>query len=123
MPGLNTLDPIKAGAIRALCNLSAVNDTDWHNLTSADFYDTVSGSSCAAGLRFEWIGVQNEGSSSMFIKYRAREAADDATTNELRVGQVFTDDLGTLRDTITTIAYKKASGTDNVTIIAGFSAI
>ena len=59
----------------------------------------------------------------MFIKYRARAAADDSTTNELRVGQVFTDDLGTLRDTITTIAYKKASGTDNVTIIAGFSAI
>lgn len=123
MPGLNTLDPIKAGARRALCNLSAVNDTDWHDLTSADFYDSVSGSACPAGLRFEWIGVQNEGTTSMFIKYRPRTAADDATTNELRVGPVFTDDLGTLRDTITTIAYKKASGADTVTILAGFSAI
>jgi hypothetical protein len=123
MPGLNTLDPIKAGAIRALCNLSAVNDTDWHNLTSADFYDTVSGSSCASNLRFEWIGIQNEGSSVMHIKLRARDAVDDPTTNELRVGQVYTDDLATLRDTIKTIAYKKASGTDTVIIIAGFSAI
>ena len=59
----------------------------------------------------------------MHIKLRARDAVDDPTTNELRVGQVYTDDLATLRDTIKTIAYKKASGTDTVIIIAGFSAI
>jgi len=123
MPGLNIQDPIKAGAIRAVVNLSSVNDTDWHNLTSADFYDSTTGALCASNLRFEWIGVQNEGTSVMFIKLRARVAADDSTTNELRVGQVYTDDLATLRDTIKTIAYKKASGTDTVTIIAGFSAI
>jgi hypothetical protein len=123
MPGLNIQDPIKAGAIRAVANLSAVNDTDWHDLTSSSFYDSTTGALCASNLRFEWIGIQNEGSSVMHIKLRARDAVDDPTTNELRVGQVYTDDLATLRDTIKTIAYKKASGTDTVIIIAGFSAI
>lgn len=123
MPGLNTLDPIKAGAIRGFVNLSSVNDSEWHDLTSADFYDSTTGEACSSNLRFEWIGVQNEGSSAMHIKLRARDSASDSTTNELRIGQVYTDDLATLRDVIRTIAYAKANGSDVVTILAGFSSI
>lgn len=59
----------------------------------------------------------------MFIKYRARTLASDPTTNEITVGQIFSDDLGTLRTNISTIAYKKNAAADTVRVIAGFSAI
>jgi len=39
------------------------------------------------------------------------------------VCQVFSDDLVTLRTSITTIAYKKAAAADTVRVIVGLSAI
>jgi hypothetical protein len=120
-PGLNVQNPIKAGAIRAFIDLSSVADSDWHDLSSADFKDSITGEACPAGLKFEWLGVTNEG-DAMHIKYRARAAASDVTTNEIRVGQIYQDDLGSLRDEVSTIAYKKNDGADVVTILAGFSA-
>lgn len=122
-PRLKVNDPIISGSIRAVLDLSAVSNTDWNDLNSSDFIDTTTGSACASDLNFEWIGVTNEGSNVMFIKYRARATASDATTNEIAVGQIFSDDLVTLRTQIKTISYKKASASDTVRIIAGFSAI
>jgi hypothetical protein len=45
-----------------------------------------------------------------------------ATTNEIAIApsSVFTDDIGTLRDTITSIAYKKGASGDALYIVAGF---
>jgi len=103
-------------------DLSSVSDTDWHDLSSSDFIDSTTGSACASGLAFEWIGVTNEGSDVMFIKYRARTLASDPTTNEIAVGQIFSDDIVTLRTKVSTIAYKKAGASDTVRIIAGFAA-
>ena len=123
MARLKIQDPIISGSIRGSLDLSGVSNTDWNDLTSSDFMDVTTGSSCAAGLAFEWIGVTNEGSDVMFLKYRARVGAGDATTNELTVGQIFSDDIVTLRTTVTTIAYKKNDAADTVRIIAGFSAI
>lgn len=120
-PGLNVQNPIKAGSIRAFIDLSSVADSDWHDLSSADFKDSITGEACPAGLKFEWLGVTNEG-DAMHIKYRARTLSSDATTNEIRVGQIYQDDLGSLRDEVSTIAYKKNDGADVVTILAGFSA-
>ena len=122
-PRLKVQDPIISGSIRAVLDLSSVSDTDWHDLSSSDFIDSTTGSACASGLAFEWIGVTNEGSDVMFIKYRARTLASDPTTNEIAVGQIFSDDLGTLRTSISTIAYKKNSASDVVRIIVGLSAI
>ena len=122
-PRFKVQDPIISGSIRAVLDLSSVSDTDWHDLSSSDFIDSTTGSSCASGLAFEWIGVTNEGSDVMFIKYRARTLASDPTTNEIAVGQIFSDDLGTLRTSISTIAYKKNSASDVVRIIVGLSAI
>jgi hypothetical protein len=116
-------NPIISGSIRAVLDLSSVADTDWHDLSSSDFIDSTTGSACASGLSFEWIGVENQGSAEMFIKYRARTLASDPTTNEIAVGQIFSDDLGTLRTSISTIAYKKNSASDVVRIIVGLSAI
>jgi hypothetical protein len=116
-------NPIISGSIRAVLDLSSVADTDWHDLSSSDFIDSTTGSACASGLSFEWIGVENQGSAEMFIKYRARTLASDPTTNEIAVGQIFSDDLGTLRTSISTIAYKKNSASDVVRVIVGLSAI
>ena len=122
-PRLKVQDPIISGSIRAVLDLSSVADTDWHDLSSSDFIDSTTGSACASGLSFEWIGVENQGSAEMFIKYRPRTLASDPTTNEIAVGQIFSDDLGTLRTSISTIAYKKNSASDVVRIIVGLSAI
>lgn len=119
--GLGTTNPIKAGSIRAFIDLTSVADTDWHSLTSADFKDSISGSSCDAGLKFEWIGVNNQGLSNMHIKYRAADSASDVTTNEIQVSETYKDDVATLRDEVTTVAYKKSGASDVVFIIAGFS--
>lgn len=123
MARLKVTEPIISGSIRGSIDLSGVSNTDWNDLTSADFIDVTTGSACASGLAFEWIGFTNEGSDVMFIKYRARTGAGDATTNEIAVGQIFSDDLGTLRTKVSTIAYKKNNAADTVRVIAGFSAI
>ena len=102
-------NPIISGSIRAVLDLSSVADTDWHDLSSSDFIDSTTGSACASGLSFEWIGVENQGSAEMFIKYRPRTLASDPTTNEIAVGQIFSDDLGTLRTSISTIATRKTA--------------
>ena len=121
MSGLNTTYPIKAGSVRGALHGAA--DTDWHTLTSADFKDSVSGSACASGLRFATISLINTSTSAVtFLKLRAAVGTGDATTNEIRVGQIYQDDLGSLRDEVSTIAYKKNDGADVVTILAGFSA-
>lgn len=113
--------PAKAGSIRAVIDLSSISNTDWNNLTSADFVDSTTGASCRSGLKFEWLGIYNAGSDSMYIKYRA-SSASDSTTNELLVVTWWDDDLGTLRTPISTVAYKKASASDVVIVFAGFSA-
>ena len=69
---LNVQDPIIAGSLRAVYNASSVNDTDWHDLSSSDFINTVTGSALAAGLSFAFLAVVNKGSSLAYIKYRAR---------------------------------------------------
>lgn len=121
MSGLNTTYPIKAGSVRGALHGAA--DTDWHDVTSADFKDSVSGSACASSLRFATISLINTSTTNVaFVKLRAATGTGDATTNEIAIApsSVFTDDIGTLRDTITTIAYKKGEAGAALYIVAGF---
>ena len=118
---LNVQDPITAGSIRAVYNASSVNNTNWNDLTSSDFVDSVTGSACAAGLSFAFLAVVNKGTNLAYIKYRARGGAGDAVTNEIPVDYYYSDDVGTINTTVTTVAYKKAVGTDTFYLIAGFS--
>lgn len=122
MAALGVTYPIKAGSIRGCIHLTSVANTNWNTISSADFKDSVSGASCAAGLRFVWIGVVNLSSSTAFFKYRAAAGAGDTTTNEmlLPARASIDDDLGTLRDTITQIAFKKGASDAEVFILAGF---
>ena len=122
MSGLNTTDPIIAGNIRGVYDAStAINDTDWNDLTSANFKDSTTGNACDPNLKFAWLGISNEGSDSAFLKYRARTLATDTTDNEIAVGQFYSDDLATLLNRVTTIAIKKAAAGDKVRIVAGFA--
>lgn len=118
--GLNVTDPIVSGSIRGVYNASSVNDTDWHDLSSDDFVDSATGSACASGLSFAFLAVVNKGSNLMHIKYRARTGAGDATTNELPIDYYYSDDIGTINTTVSTIAYRKSGASDTVYFIAGF---
>jgi hypothetical protein len=120
--GLGITNPIKAGSIRAFANLSAL-DTDWHDLSSDDFYDTTTGSACASGLKFAWVGVVNLSLENVaYIKYRPRTLATDTTDNEMPVLPYAThaDDVGTLSALVTTISVAKGGAGDTVYVIAGF---
>ena len=118
---LNVQDPIIAGQLRAVFNASSVNNTDWHDLSSSDFINTVTGSALAAGLSFAFLAVVNKGSSLAYIKYRARTGAGDAVTNEIPIDYYYSDDVGTINTNVSTIAYKKNAGSDTFYLIAGFS--
>ena len=118
---LGATKPILAGNIRAVYDASsAIVDTDWHDLTSANFQDTTTGAACTADLQFLWLGISNEGDESAYLKYRARTLASDPTTNEIAVGQFYSDDLGTLITKVRTIAIKKADAADKIVLVAGF---
>ena len=122
MSGNNTTYPILSGNIRGVYDAStAIGDTNWHDLTSSDFKDSATGSACAANLKFMWLGISNEGTDSAFLKYRARTLATDPTTNEIAVGQFYSDDIATLISIIKTISIKKADAADKVRVVAGFS--
>tara|TARA_R100000278_G_scaffold103951_1_gene80357 strand:- start:659 stop:1024 length:366 start_codon:yes stop_codon:yes gene_type:complete len=118
---LNVTDPIIAGSIRGVYNASSVNNTDWNDLSSSDFVDSVTGSAVASGLSFAFLAVVNKGTNLAYIKYRARTGAGDAVTNELPIDYYYSDDIGTINTTVSTIAYKKAAGSDTFYLIAGFS--
>lgn len=117
--------PITTGQFIGSYNASSVNDTDWHDLSATDFYDTSSGSQLSSNLRFSNIAVYSSNTSSLsFVKFRARVAAGDGIANTdgvLPVASSFVYDLHTLEaDNPATIAYKKAAGGDTFTIIASF---
>lgn len=122
MAALGVTYPIKAGSIRGCIHITSVANTDWNTLTSVDFKDSVGGASCAAGLRFVWIGVVNLSSSAVYFKYRAAAGAGDTTTDELIIPAraSIDDDIGTLRDTVTQVAFKKGASDAEVFILAGF---
>tara|TARA_B100001093_G_C26772343_1_gene990786 strand:+ start:569 stop:952 length:384 start_codon:yes stop_codon:yes gene_type:complete len=119
--------PIHAGSSLASYNATVINDTDWHNLTSSDFYDTITGSQFSAGLKFAFIMFVSSNSSTLsMIKLRAAGSATDGITNTDGVIPVFSSfsvDSQALSagSSVTTISYKKANGADSFVIYAGFN--
>ena len=119
--------PISAGQFVAAYQADAVNDTDWHTLTSDEFYSSVTGSQLTDGLKFAFVNVTNSNTTTpMYIKFRARVAAGDGFGNTDGVIPVFSSysiDVQALADggNITSIAYKKAAGSDKVSIHCGFN--
>ena len=119
--------PIHAGGFAAAYNASAVNDTDWHSLSATDFYDTQTGTQLSAGLKFAFIEVVSGSTSTVsFCKLRAAAAAGDGTANTDAVIPVlgaYSVDVQALAGgiSVTSIAYKKAAGSDSFVIYAGFN--
>jgi len=125
MNKLNQQPPITTGNFIASYNASSVNDTDFHDLSSSDFYDTSTGNQLSSGLTFSNIVVYSSNTSSLsYVKFRARTGAADGVANSdgvLPVSQSLTYDLHTLEaPNPSTIAYKKAAGGDTFFIIASF---
>lgn len=123
----NVTNPIFAGAQIAAYNASAVADTDWHSLSSDDFYNTVTGTQLATGLKFAFVGVASSSSTTVsFLKLRAAAGAGDGTGNTDGVipvlGTYQTDSQALVEgSTVTSIAYKKAAAGDSFIIYAGFN--
>ena len=124
MSKLGVQNPITAGQAVASYNASAVADTDWHTLTSNDFYDIATGSQFADGLQFAYVAIMTNASDLSFLKLRAADTATDGKTNTDGVVSVFGGfdiDTQAIQNVITSIAYAKASATDKTVIYAGFN--
>ncbi len=124
---LGVQNPITAGQYTASYNASAVADTDWHTLSSDDFYNTVDGLQLASGLKFAWVGLASSSSSSIsFIKLRGADGAGDGKGNTdgvIPVLGTYNADVQALSDgsSVSSIAYAKGAGGDSVIIYAGFN--
>jgi len=119
-------NPASTGQFFAAYDATSQNDTDWHTLTSDNFYDTTTGTQLAAGLKFAFVGVASSNTSSkMFIKLRAAAGAGDGVTNSdgvIPILATFNVDSQVLANSsISSIAYKKAVAGDIVTLYCGFN--
>lgn len=126
MSKLGVQNPISAGQTIGAYDASAVNDTNWHSLTSVDFYDAATGLQMAANLTFAYVALMTNASEISHIKLRAANALNDGKTNTDGVIPVFGGfDIDTqaikVGSTITSIAYVKAAADDKTVIYAGFN--
>ena len=129
MSRLGVQNPITAGQFIGAYNASSVADTDWHTLTSDEFYDAVTGSQLTDGYKFAWIGIASSSSSSVsYFKARASDAGSDGKTNTDGVIPVlgsYSADIQALNNgsQVTSIAYAKGGAGDSVIIYAGFNKV
>jgi hypothetical protein len=127
MSKLGVQNPITAGQVMAAYNASSVADTDWHTLTSNEFYDSITGDQLADGLQFAFVAMISSSTSALsFLKLRAAAGAADGKTNTDGVIPVFGRfevDSQALSSgaSVTSIAYAKGASGDSVVIVAGFN--
>jgi hypothetical protein len=124
---LGVQNPISAGQVIGCYNASSASDTDWHTLTSDEFYDPIEGTQFADGLQFAFVALVSSSTSTLsYLKLRAAAGAGDGKTNTDGVIPVFGRfevdvqalQLGT---SVTSVAYAKGATGDKVVIIAGFN--
>ena len=124
---LGVQNPISAGQVIGCFNASSVADTDWHTLTSDEFYDPIEGTQFADGLQFAFVALVSSSTSTLsYLKLRAAAGAGDGKTNTDGVIPVFGRfevDVQALQagTSVTSIAYAKGATGDKVVIIAGFN--
>jgi hypothetical protein len=124
---LGVSNPVSAGQVIGSFNASSVSDTDWHTLTSNDFYDATSGTQFTDGLQFAFVALVSSSTSTLsYLKLRAAAGAGDGKTNTDGVIPVFGRievDVQALQagTSVTSIAYAKGAAGDSVVIIAGFN--
>jgi hypothetical protein len=119
--------PIHAGGYASAYDATSVNDTDWHSLTSDDFYDTRTGTQLPTGLKFAYVQVVSGSTDTKsYLKLRAAASGSDGVANSDGVIPIFSaysvDSQALISgDGVTSVAYKKAAGGDNFVIYAGFN--
>lgn len=119
--------PIHAGGYLATYNASGVADTDWHTLSSDDFYDAQTGDQFAAGLKFAFVEVVSGNTSTIsYCKLRAADGAGDGVSNSDGVIPVFSsfrvDSQALIGGaSVTAISFKKAAAGDSFVIYCGFN--
>ena len=124
MSKLGVQNPITAGQIIGSYNASSVNDTDWHNLTSNEFYNVQTGAQITDGLKFAYVAIITNATDLSYLKLRAAAGAGDGKTNADGVIPVFGGfdvDTQALTTQVTAIAYAKAAGANKTVIYAGFN--
>jgi len=124
MSKLGVQNPITAGQAVASYNASSVSDTDWHTLTSNEFYDASTGQQFPDGLEFAYVAMMTNASSLSFLKLRASDTPTDGKLNSDGVISVFGGfdiDTQAIQNKINSISYAKASADDTVVIYAGFN--
>jgi len=124
MSKLGVQNPITAGQVVATYDASSVADTDWHSLSSSDFYNSQTGTQLSAGLSFAYVALITNGSSLSFLKLREADGAGDGKANTDGVIPVFGGfdiDAQALTEQVTAIAYAKSNSSDTAVIYAGFN--
>tara|TARA_Y100001973_G_scaffold106148_1_gene182363 strand:+ start:3452 stop:3838 length:387 start_codon:yes stop_codon:yes gene_type:complete len=119
-------DPISAGQIIGTYNASAIANTDWHTLTSSDFYDPISGDQISASLDFAYIGAISSNTTTLsYIKFRSATSATDGVNNSDAVIPLLStydvDSQALSTSSIKNIAYKKADNGDAFILYCGFN--
>jgi hypothetical protein len=115
---------IGTGEYIACKSTSANASTDWTDLNSSDFIDSKTGSALSADLAFAEVSIYNPGSSTAYLKLRARTGAGDSTANELFVlagGAIDLQCAGLKDGAVVNIAYKKGASGDNLQFICAFN--
>jgi len=124
---LGVSNPVSAGQVIGSYNASSVSDTDWHTLTSNEFYDATTGTQLADGLQFAFVALISSSTSTLsYLKLREASGAGDGKTNTDGVIPVFGRfevDVQALQDggSVTSIAYAKGATGDSVVLVAGFN--
>jgi len=123
---LSVQNPISAGQIIGAYNAGGVSDTDWHSLTSSDFYDPTTGTQIDASLQFAYLGAVSSNTTNVsYVKLRAAAGAGDGVTNTDGVIPLLSsysvDSQALASSNITSIAYKKADSSDAFVIYCGFN--
>jgi hypothetical protein len=127
MSKLGVQNPITAGQVIGAYNASSVADTDWHSLTSNEFYDPITGDQLTDGLKFAFMGAVSSSTSAVsFLKLREAAGAGDGTGNTDGVIPMlgrYDVDVQALSGgaAVTSIAYKKAAAGDQFIIYCGFN--
>jgi hypothetical protein len=126
MSKLGVQNPITAGQVIGAYDASSVADTDWHTLTSNEFYDAATGQQLTDGLVFAYVALMTNASEISHIKLRAADGAGDGKGNTDGVIPVFGGfDIDTqaiqVGSSVASIAYAKSAAGDKTVIYAGFN--
>lgn len=125
MNKLKVQPPITTGNFIASYDATSVSDTNWHDLSSTDFYDAVTGTQLPSGLRFSNVVVISNSTSNLaYLKFRALDTPTDGTSNTdgvIPFASSFSFDIQTLEaENPQTIAFKKAQASNTFFLIASF---